>query len=92
MMDKILLILCLFLSACGHTVYVPVVSSPDCYVPERPAYTQLDPTEHIASRNNIERLMLAISDMSAYTKRLESSAECFIASKATEATETKGEK
>ncbi len=66
----------LLISGCAErTVYVSV-PAPDCSVPSAPAYPQLDETRHIAEPDNIEKLLIIISDMSAYIKQLRSTIDC----------------
>lgn len=66
----------LLISGCAErTVYAPV-PAPSCVVPVVPEYPQLDETKHVAEPENIEKLLIIISEMSAYIKQLRAYGRC----------------
>ena len=53
----------------------PIASS--CYAPDRPKMYLLDNSSHIASIENIDTLLINISELTIYIKQLELVINCF---------------
>jgi hypothetical protein len=71
-----LLILSMMFSGCAAT-QMQAVPPRVCPSPDKPVYRALDPAEHIGGAKNLEILLLNLSDMAAYTRRLENTVGCY---------------